>query len=326
MTAAYIVRVRPQDARKGSDHLRALREIVTAKEEAYPGIKTWFDQKVVDGLSLQERIGYVAYLNERAVAAGIVKLGQDSKICHLSVSGEVQRMGIGSTIFRLMAAEAAKVASRLHFTIPEGTWASSRLFFEAHGFTIVRDSMRRYRRSERELYVAALAGSVLDSLGSGSPARTKEVGEAPLVMSLRPEFADMILRGVKTVEIRRRFSSAWVGRKVVFYAGLPVGAIVGEARIQSVFVERPQDIWQRFGPAIGCSVEYFAEYVSGRSFVAALQLEEVAQYPVCVPLTILRESLGGQLVPPQSYLLSDKRSDWKKAVACVSPHHKDIRR
>jgi predicted transcriptional regulator len=55
------------------------------------------------------------------------------------------------------------------------------------------------------------------------------IGARTLLLSLRPRFADAILAGAKTVELRRRPINARPGTAILLYASRPMMAIVGTA-------------------------------------------------------------------------------------------------
>jgi predicted transcriptional regulator len=56
-----------------------------------------------------------------------------------------------------------------------------------------------------------------------------------ILISIQPEYANQIMEGCKTVELRRRFVEA-VDRdtRLFIYSSNPVGAIIGCARIDKV--------------------------------------------------------------------------------------------
>ncbi|SFO06949.1 ASCH domain-containing protein [Amycolatopsis rubida] len=58
-------------------------------------------------------------------------------------------------------------------------------------------------------------------------------------MSLRPRFAEAILDGTKTIELRRTRVSAPPGTKLVLYASAPTMAVVGIATLIGIEIASP---------------------------------------------------------------------------------------
>ena len=88
-----LVRVEQPDARVRSDDFLSLRDFVLRSDNAYPDIGAWFDSKVSGGLRSGVRTGFLALINERPVAAAVVKRGAITKFCHLKIN-ESARSGI----------------------------------------------------------------------------------------------------------------------------------------------------------------------------------------------------------------------------------------
>ena len=78
------------------------------------------------------------------------------------------------------------------------------------------------------------------------PVHTVNDHERALVLSLRPRFADSILDGRKSVELRRQRVSPSLGTPVLLYASAPVMAVVGTARVAEVHVDEPDCMWHQF--------------------------------------------------------------------------------
>ena len=123
--------------------------------------------------------------------------------------------------------------------------------------------------------------------------------ELLLLLSLKPGFAEAILRGVKTVELRRQRVALAPGAAVLIYASSPVMAIIGTARVRDVERADPQQIWARHSASVALTREEYDAYLRGVDFVSAITLEMPALLDSPVTLQQLR---GEQpFHPPQSY-------------------------
>lgn len=121
----------------------------------------------------------------------------------------------------------------------------------------------------------------------------------PLLLSLRPRFAQAILEGTKTVELRRTRVSALPGTLLVLYASSPVMAVVGVATMADRDTASPATIWRRYRDSLGLSRTEFYEYFAGAEHATALSIIAPRTLPEPLTLSWLRTHSAFQ--PPQSY-------------------------
>lgn len=119
-----------------------------------------------------------------------------------------------------------------------------------------------------------------------------------LLLSLRPRFADAILAGTKTVELRRRAINAQSGTRVILYSTAPTMAIVGTAYLRRVDVANPEDAWKRYSTTLGLAKDEFDAYLDGSKRAYLLHLIRVCQLDKPLHLHELRSS---GFRPPQSF-------------------------
>src|SRR5438552_11803746 len=84
-----------------------------------------------------------------------------------------------------------------------------------------------------------------------------------ILISLASRHADKIFAGEKQVELRRRAMRVAPGATVWIYVKLPVGSIVGRAKLEAIHASSPASLWRRFGLVSGLSKEEFFEYFKG---------------------------------------------------------------
>ncbi len=325
-----IVKLGSEDARKLTDNLRVLKGLIDASEDMYPSIGRWFSTKVVPGLRSSQRAAWVGYEGQNAVAAAVLKTGERSKFCHVKIHRDLQDMDLGRLFFTMMTLEVRHLAKEIHFTLPESLWESKAKFFRSFGFSSVTKASRQYRNGDVELVCSApLAIAQRSALARLPELIVKfNVGGYSMVgdilVSMKPKYADRILAGSKLVEVRKKFSGRWVGRRAVLYASSPQKALVGEATVRAVTSGSPTEIWARFGPNIGCSSGEFAEYVGGATKVSAIELDDVYPYREPVSVSQISHLLRQDLRPPQSYCdlrLDDPKGGWARAVSVASILH-----
>jgi predicted transcriptional regulator len=121
-----------------------------------------------------------------------------------------------------------------------------------------------------------------------------------VLFSIKPNYADKILDGRKTVELRRRFTNSEVTGSLAFiYSTSPVRELVGYARIRDVRRLSVGDIWREYRDAAGIDKADFDSYFEGKREGYVIVLDEPTRLADGVPIADLRERFG--FVPPQSF-------------------------
>lgn len=122
-----------------------------------------------------------------------------------------------------------------------------------------------------------------------------------VVLSIKPQYSTKILKGEKTVELRRRFPvNVPAGTLAFIYSTTPDKALVGFAEIRMVSKSKVADIWKQFKSEACITKEDFDAYFSGQEFGFALQFRRAKRFKEAIDLADLRERFGFE--PPQSFL------------------------
>lgn len=120
------------------------------------------------------------------------------------------------------------------------------------------------------------------------------------LISLEERYANGIFEGTKTVELRRRPMNVAIGSTVWIYVKLPVGSVVGCAKVTQLYTLAPSTLWKRFGAVSGLRRQEFFEYFSGLPKAFALGLSEPTRLSSPIPLNTLRDVSSG-FHPPQFF-------------------------
>ncbi|MCP3911832.1 MAG: ASCH domain-containing protein [Actinomycetia bacterium] len=110
-----------------------------------------------------------------------------------------------------------------------------------------------------------------------------------LWLSLHPRWADAIMSGRKTVELRRRAPTVDPGATAVLYATMPECAVIGTAEVRSVESLRLGPLWRQFGSEAAVTQAEFRDYFCGASDGCAIQLGEVRALAEPIGLEKIRE-------------------------------------
>src|SRR5690348_16354315 len=98
-------------------------------------------------------------------------------------------------------------------------------------------------------------------------------GSSELLISLKPQYADAILAGQKTVELRRGRVNVNPGARLWIYSTLPRGRIEGSFTVDKVIAGSAATIWRQFGSRAFVSKQAFDEYVLGAKDVSAILIQ-----------------------------------------------------
>jgi len=120
-----------------------------------------------------------------------------------------------------------------------------------------------------------------------------------LLLSLRPRFAQAILDGEKTTELRRHPINAEPGSRVILYASAPTMAIVGTARLKNIETSQPTDAWNRYRDRLALEESEYYGYLDGSDQAFLLHLTGINCLDEPLRLSELRRHGGFQ--PPQSF-------------------------
>jgi predicted transcriptional regulator len=120
------------------------------------------------------------------------------------------------------------------------------------------------------------------------------------LLSVRPRFADALLDGSKTAEIRRRRAHIAPGQLCLIYASSPRCALVGAIRVKLTDTDTPDAVWKRWGPSTALDREEFDAYLKGSEASCAIVVESAVELPSPIPLEELRRRRE-RFVAPQSY-------------------------
>lgn len=319
------VRINNIDAKKRTDDFLTLRRSLLDCDEMYPGIKKWIDKKVIDGLIYGQRNAYIGYLNDKPVVSAVIKKGKKSKFCHLKISENIQEINLGEIFFIMMTLEVRNIAGKINFTLPEGLWETKKEFFKSFGFTNHVKAYNQYRLFEDEFYCEANFQDVFLNVQTKLPKLIDNLTlagnplDSSLVMSIHPEHIDKILTGEKTVELRKRFSKKWEGKRINLYATSPFKALVGCARIKKVVHTTKESVWKFFEHLIGCTKNEYDEYTNDADHIYAILLDDISPFNTPIPIEQLSYLLGdNHIIPPQSYLKLSNNNHWSSAVTLAA--------
>jgi predicted transcriptional regulator len=121
-----------------------------------------------------------------------------------------------------------------------------------------------------------------------------------VLMSVKPSYANLLVSGAKTIELRKRFPSDLPhGTRIIIYSSSPEMAVIGEVEISQVEKLEIRNLWSRAAIEAMISWEDFKEYFKGLDYGYAISVQKAKRYEKKKPLEDF-ESLG-VTSPPQSF-------------------------
>lgn len=288
-----------------------IREFLLESSALYPGIEFWWDNRVRPSIDQGRRIVLVVDAGDFLGGLFIGKPGNLSKLCTLRLRESVRNQGVGRALVteglsRLLDRDTC----RFHVTISEAAEKGCTPFFESIGFQRIAVAPNRYKKGLDEFVYSCQRDEIVETISnelSQGVDRTlygvipKQMPkEQTLLMSLKPEFAELILQGRKTIELRRQFSKRYEGATVVFYVTRPVQRFTFTATITHIDHNRKDRLWSDYEQECGISQTTFDNYFSGTDHGYAIKLSHVKTLPKQLALEHAR-NVHPELRPPQSF-------------------------
>lgn len=121
-----------------------------------------------------------------------------------------------------------------------------------------------------------------------------------LLISVKPEFAEKIIRGTKTVELRKCSPNANVGDLVIIYSTLPEKAIVGTCVIKEIIKRSPTQLWRDYSNQMGIDKKRYFEYFKGCTYAIGIVLASIDRLDKKVSLDSIKKSIPN-FSPPQTF-------------------------
>jgi predicted transcriptional regulator len=121
-----------------------------------------------------------------------------------------------------------------------------------------------------------------------------------LLLSIKPQYAEKIFSGEKTVELRRTRPRLEDGDLVLVYTSSPRCALTGAFVVANVVTDTPEVIWRKYGSKAEIERTAFDAYYEGAKSASAIGIERAWTFDRAVTLNELRRRMKG-FHPPQSY-------------------------
>jgi len=117
------------------------------------------------------------------------------------------------------------------------------------------------------------------------------------ILSIKPQYANAILSGKKTVEFRKAVFKQAV-EKVYIYSSSPEKMIIGYFTIESIDEDLPAELWNKYADLGSIKKDDFFNYYKGKDKGFAIKVKAVSAFKK----TIDPKSVIENFRAPQSYM------------------------
>lgn len=121
-----------------------------------------------------------------------------------------------------------------------------------------------------------------------------------VLLSIKPEFVEMIFAGTKRFEFRRTVFRNPDVKTVVVYASSPVQKVIGEFEIEKIINDELEALWEQTKKYAGIDEAYFFSYFSDKESGYAIKIKKAKKYKKAL---CLRKDFNA--TPPQSFMYLD---------------------
>lgn len=121
-----------------------------------------------------------------------------------------------------------------------------------------------------------------------------------ILISVHPRHVDSMLRGEKTVELRRRPLKLADGCRVWIYSTLPRGSVEALGIVHTVVAASPHDIWRDYGRQSGITQAEFDAYYDGADTAYVIVFSSIEKLDLTFALAEIRRHLSS-FHPPQFF-------------------------
>lgn len=125
-----------------------------------------------------------------------------------------------------------------------------------------------------------------------------------MLISIKPEFAEKIFNGEKSIELRKATPSVEPGDVVIVYCTLPVKAVIGYCRVEKIIKMAPKQLWLEHQSRLGIDEKRFREYYKNVDMAVGISLKEICRLDDDISLDTIKEKFP-RFSPPQTFRYYD---------------------
>ena len=98
-----------------------------------------------------------------------------------------------------------------------------------------------------------------------------------ILISINPEHVENIFNGSKKYEYRKIRCKQDID-KIIIYSTYPIMKVVGEAKVEEILEDSPDNIWEETKKYSGIDLKFYQKYFKDRSKAIAYKLTDIKKY------------------------------------------------
>lgn len=106
-----------------------------------------------------------------------------------------------------------------------------------------------------------------------------------VLLSIKPEFADLILNGEKQYEFRRVIFKSDLVKKIIVYASSPISMVIGEFEVENVLSLDTSKLWKLTKHNAGIDKAYYDDYFFGKEIGHAIKIKKPKRYKTHIDIS-----------------------------------------
>ena len=141
------------------------------------------------------------------------------------------------------------------------------------------------------------------------------IGNKYLFISVKPEFAEKLIKKQKTIELRKTKPKVAIGDFLIIYATSPKKSVVGFGIIKKIIIATPKTMWKNYSSKLGIDKIRFDSYYRGYKTAIGIEVDKVNEIQP-VHLEDLR-NIDPQFHPPQIYRYISNLDNYTKIIDLI---------
>ena len=118
-----------------------------------------------------------------------------------------------------------------------------------------------------------------------------------VLLSIKPKYADAILRGEKKYEFRKTLFKRKDVQRILIYSSSPVKRIVASFEAGEILEEKPKKLWDECSFGAGIEKDEFFKYYANKGKGYAIRINNLQKFEEPID----PKELNSGFVPPQSF-------------------------
>lgn len=126
-----------------------------------------------------------------------------------------------------------------------------------------------------------------------------------LIVSIKPEFAEKIFTGEKSIELRKCVPDVMSGDMMIIYCTYPIKAVWGICKVEKILKLKPSIMWRNYSVCLGIDQRSYKAYFDNSPLAVGIVLKDICRLEQAISLEQIR-SMFPRFQPPQTFRYINK--------------------